>query len=86
MEIASYASGVAPEKIAADIGNGGAGKLKEYLTESLNTYFRPLRAKRAALEKDMGYVRKSLDKGIEKAREVGAKTLMEVRIAMNMYR
>ncbi|MFA4993863.1 MAG: tryptophan--tRNA ligase [Bdellovibrionales bacterium] len=86
LEIASYASGVSPEKIAADIGNGGAGKLKEYLTESLNKFLRPLREKRAALVKDMDYVRRSLDKGINKARDVGTQTLSEVREAMNMYR
>jgi tryptophanyl-tRNA synthetase len=86
LEIASYASGVAPEKIAAEIGDGGAGKLKAYLTESLNAFLRPLRARRAELVKDVGYVRRSIDKGIEKAREVGAETLKEVREAMNMYR
>jgi tryptophanyl-tRNA synthetase len=85
LEIASYASGVAPEKIAKDIGNGGAGKLKEYLTEHLNAFLRPLRTRRADLEKDMGYVRRSLDKGIERARAVGSDTLKEVRAAMNMY-
>ncbi|MFA5040637.1 MAG: tryptophan--tRNA ligase [Bdellovibrionales bacterium] len=84
--IASLASGVAPEKIAADIGNGGAGKLKEYLTTSLNEFFRPLRTRRAELAKDVGYVRRALDIGIEKARDVGAETLAEVREAMNMYR
>lgn len=83
--IASLASGVPPEKIAADIGNGGAGKLKEYLTEHLNAFLRPLRARRADLVKDTDYVRRSIDMGIEKARDVGAKTLSEVRKAMNMY-
>ncbi len=86
LEVASYASGVPPELIAEQIGNGGAGKLKEYLTESLNAFLRPLRTRRAELEKDLGYVRASLDKGIAKARDVGAQTLAEVREAMNMYR
>ncbi len=84
--LASLASGVAPEKIAADIGNGGSGKLKEYLTVSLNEFLRPLRARRAELVKDPSYVRRALGIGIEKARDVGSKTLAEVRKAMNMYR
>jgi len=86
LELASYTSGIAPEKIAETIGNGGGGKLKDYLTENLNTFLRPLRARRADLVKDLGYVRGALDKGIEKARDVGAQTLPEVRESMNMYR
>jgi tryptophanyl-tRNA synthetase len=86
LEIASYCSGVAPEVIAQDIGNGGSGALKEYLTEHLNEFLRPIRTRRAALEKNTGYVRGALEKGIEKARDVGADTLKEVREAMNMYR
>jgi len=85
LEIASYASGITPEKIAEQIGDGGAGKLKQYLTDSLNAFLRPLRQKRAELEKDPAYVRRTLDKGIQKAREVGEQTLKEVRKAMNMY-
>jgi tryptophanyl-tRNA synthetase len=86
IDIASLASGLPQEKIAADIGNGGAGKLKQYLTESLNTFLRPIRARRAELEKDMGYVKKCLDKGNARMREVAGQTLNEVRDAMNMYR
>jgi len=86
LEVASFASGVPPEKIAEQIGDGGAGKLKAYLTESLNEFLRPLRKRRTELQKDMAYVRASLDKGIAKARHVGAQTLSEVREAMNMYR
>ncbi len=85
LEIASYASGVSPEKIAQDIGEGGAGRLKAFLTESLNSFLKPLRTRRADLEKDMGQVHGALRRGIDKARDVGAQTLREVRKAMNMY-
>ena len=86
LDLASFTSGATPEKIAKTIGNGGSGKLKEYLTEHLNAFLRPLRTKRADLEKDIPYVRQSLNKGIEKARTVGEQTLKEVRETMNMYR
>ena len=85
LELASYTSGVAPEIIAEQIGDGGSGKLKAYLTENMNEFLRPLRTKRTALEKDMGYVRSALDKGISRAREVGEQTLKEVRDVMTMY-
>ncbi len=86
LEIASYAGGGRPEAIAEAIGDGGAGKLKALLTEQLNEFLRPLRTRRRELEKDIPYVRKSIDKGIERARAVGEQTLLEVRDVMNMYR
>ncbi|MCL2505945.1 MAG: tryptophan--tRNA ligase [Alphaproteobacteria bacterium] len=85
LEIASLTSGEAPEAIAAQIGNGGAGMLKAYLTEHINAYFRPLRAKRAELLDNIGYIKKILNTGIAEARDVGDKTLREVKSAMNMY-
>jgi tryptophanyl-tRNA synthetase len=52
LRLVSLATGRAPEAIAAEIGDGGSGKLKALLTESLNAYLAPLRAKRAELAKD----------------------------------
>ena len=85
LDIASLASGETPEAIAKQIGEGGAGMLKAYLTEHINAYFRPLRTTRAELVNNMDYVKKSLDDGIEQAREIADETLTEVRSAMRMY-
>ncbi len=73
-----------PEKIAEKIGDGGGGMLKSTLTEALNEELRPLRTKRAELEKNPEYIRKVLLSGSEKAREIASQTLKEVRHAMNM--
>ena len=73
-----------PEAIAERIGDGGGGMLKSILTEALNEELRPLRQKRAELEKNPDYIRKVLSDGAEKAREIAVKTLEEVRAAMNM--
>ena len=54
------------------------------LTEALNEKLRPLRTERARLEQDPEYIRQVLLKGAEKAREIGIKTLTEVRDVMNM--
>lgn len=86
LELASYCSGIEPAKIAEGIGDGGGGKLKALLTESLNEYLRPLRTRRRELEQNQDYVRASIRKGIERARAVGEQTLNEVRDAMNMFR
>lgn len=74
----------APSAIADRIGDGGSGLLKSTLTEALNEELRPLRAKRAELEKNPEYIRKVLLEGAERAREIGIKTLNEVRHVMNM--
>lgn len=82
--LASLATGETPQALAQRIGDGGAGKLKALVTEALNAYLEPIRLKRQALEKDLGYVRNVLRKGIEGAREEAVMTLNEVRGVMNM--
>ncbi len=58
--------------------------LKNTLTEALNETLRPLRTKRAELEKNPEYIRKVLTEGAERARAIAVQTLNEVRAAMNM--
>src|SRR5574344_253552 len=73
-----------PEAIAERIGDGGGGMLKKELTDALNAELRPMRAKRAELEQNPDYIRKVLLDGANRAREIGIKTLNEVRHVMNM--
>ncbi|MDR3070287.1 MAG: tryptophan--tRNA ligase [Propionibacteriaceae bacterium] len=73
-----------PEAIAAEIGDGGAGTLKKLVTESVNEYFAPIRAKRAELANDPGYLLQVLRDGNAKANEIANATLDEVRAAMGM--
>ena len=82
--VMSLISGEAPEGIAARIGDGGGGMLKRMLTEMLNEYLRPIRARRKELESNPDYVRTVLKNGIVQARQVAEKTLSEVRSVMNM--
>lgn len=82
--IISLVTGELPELIAERIGDGGSGQLKKILTESLNEYLRPIRARRKELESDMGYIRGVLKDGINNAREIAEDTLTEVRKVMNM--
>lgn len=80
----SLSTGRKPEDIAAEIGDGGGGQLKNMLTESLNEYLRPHRARRKELEKDPGYIRQVLKDGVAQARAEAEQTLNEVREVMNM--
>ncbi|MFJ4189872.1 tryptophan--tRNA ligase [Kitasatospora sp. NPDC089509] len=72
----------APEAIAEEIGDGGAAALKRTVTESVNEYFRPLRARRAELAADRGHLRQVLRTGAERANAIADATLAEVREVM----
>ncbi|NLM42294.1 MAG: tryptophan--tRNA ligase [Firmicutes bacterium] len=82
--LTALTTGRTPEEIAEEIGDAGAGQLKRMLTESLNEYLRPLRARRKELEKNPDYIRQVLRDGIRAAREEAVRTLEEVREVMNM--
>ncbi|MFJ6699416.1 tryptophan--tRNA ligase [Streptomyces sp. NPDC091272] len=73
-----------PRDVAEDIGDGGAALLKKVVTESVNDYFAPLRARRTALAAEPGYVREVLKAGNERANAVAEATLAEVRATMGM--
>lgn len=82
--IASLCTGEAPESIAERIGDGGGGALKAVVTEAVNEHFAPIRARRAELIADEGYLLDVLRRGNERANEVADQTLTEVRQAMQM--
>jgi tryptophanyl-tRNA synthetase len=84
LRLSALCLNTAPEKIAGEIGDSGAKKLKEVTTEALNNYFAPIRRRRTELEKDKQYIQGVLQKGIEHARSVAEQTLKEVRRVMNM--
>ncbi len=71
-------------EIAAEIGNDGAGALKRYVTESVNEFLAPIRARRVELEQDMDYIKDVLHEGNKRANEIANATLDEVREAMHM--
>ncbi|TRX72527.1 tryptophan--tRNA ligase [Carboxylicivirga sp. M1479] len=85
LRIAGLSSGVAPEKLAEEIGDQGAGKLKAVVTESINEHFKAIRQRRTELENDIDFVKSILREGIADSRNVAQATLEEVRQAMNMH-
>ena len=81
---AGLVTGRAPEDIAAEIGSEGAGALKRYVTESVNGYLAPIRARREGLAAKPELIREVLEAGNARANEVAEATLGEVREAMGM--
>ncbi len=82
--LTALAAGRDPHEVAEEIGDGGSGQLKRMATESVNSHFAPIRAKRAELVADPAYLRQVLRQGNERAREVAVTTLDQVRDAMQM--
>ena len=82
--LAGLATGRDPVEIAEEIGDGGGGGLKRLVTEAINSYFAPIRARRAELVADPGHLLAVLREGNERANEIADATLDEVRTAMGM--
>jgi tryptophanyl-tRNA synthetase len=82
--LAALASGRDPAELAGEIGEGGAAALKAVVTEAVNERLAPIRARRADLAGDPGYIRQVLRDGTARASEIADATLAEVRAAMGM--
>jgi tryptophanyl-tRNA synthetase len=72
-----------PDAVADRIGAGGAAALKSVVTEAVNDRFAAIRARRAELCTDQGYLRDVLAAGTRRARSVAAETLDAVRRLMH---
>jgi len=82
--LASLCTGRNPSDIADDIGDQGAGRLKEIVTEALNAELAPIRVRRAELAADPGHLHAILAEGNARARARADETLGQVREAMSM--
>lgn len=71
-----------PHEVAATIGAAGAAALKRTVTEAVNEFLAPMRARRAAYAQEPGLVREVLRAGNARADAVAEQTLGEVREAM----
>ena len=81
---AAVCTGRKEVEIAEEIGDGGSGALKAYVTQSVNDYFAPIRARREELASKPDYIHDILAEGNRQAQEIAKATLDEVREAMGM--
>ncbi|MBP5291643.1 MAG: tryptophan--tRNA ligase [Lachnospiraceae bacterium] len=74
------------DELKAHYQRGGLGdvKVKKFLNNCLQAELGPIRARRLEYQKDIPYVYEILKKGSEKAEEVAARTLSEVKKAMKI--
>jgi tryptophanyl-tRNA synthetase len=80
--LAALCQGREPDAVAAEVGAGGSAELKQVVTESVNEFLRPIRARRAELAANPGYLRSVLAQGIAVAATIANRTLAEVSAAM----
>jgi tryptophanyl-tRNA synthetase len=66
-------------------GELGCVKCKKMCAEATNNALKPIRERRAELEKNLPYVKKVLEEGAERARAKAQETMEMVRKAMKMW-
>ena len=81
---AGICTGRDPKEIADEIGMGGGGALKAYVIDAVNTYFEPIRQRRAEFAVQPDLIRDILHDGNARANVIANATLDEVREAMGM--
>ncbi|MCX4963530.1 tryptophan--tRNA ligase [Streptomyces sp. NBC_00654] len=84
LQLAALCLGRDPHNVAEEIGDGGGAALKRTVTDAVNTFLAPIRARRAEYAQDMPYVRSVLRAGNERANAIAEATLDEVREVMGM--
>ena len=81
---ASLCTGRSQEDIAAEIGDGGSGALKSYVTDAVNEYLAPIREIRTKILSDKAQIQSIINEGNSFANEIASKTLEEVKSSMGM--
>ena len=81
---AALCTGRTEVEIAEEIGNDGSGALKKYVTQAVNEFMVPHRARREELAQDMDHVKEVLHEGNKRMNEIANETLGEVCEAMGM--
>ena len=67
-------------------GGMGYGEAKKRLAELMNEYFAPYRQKREEIGADRAYIRKVLDEGADRARQIAGETLKRAKEAVGLRR
>ncbi|MDP9093587.1 MAG: tryptophan--tRNA ligase [Actinomycetota bacterium] len=84
LDLLAAASGADPRQLADEIGDGGAGRLKQMVTEAINELLRPVRTRRAGLAQDTAYLDSVLETGNTRARQLADHTLTTVHGLLGM--
>ena len=84
IDILSVIRGVAPAAIEEEFDGGGYGAFKGAVAEEVVEYLRPVRERYHELRADDAEIERALAAGADRARQIAAGTLQEVRAAMGV--
>lgn len=84
VDLLAASTGSNPRRLADEIGNAGAGHLKQVLTEAVNELLRPLRQRRADIVEDIDHIDAVLESGIARARDLADNTLTKIHDLLGM--
>jgi tryptophanyl-tRNA synthetase len=84
IDILSVTRGTDPATIEAEFDGSGYGDFKKAVAESVVEYLAPTRERYVELRSDEAGLEKTLGEGAERAREIAAATVAEVRDAMGV--
>jgi tryptophanyl-tRNA synthetase len=84
IEVLAVARGVGPEEVEAEFAEAGYGDFKKAVAEGVVELLAPVRERYAELRPDEDALERTLAQGAEKAREIAAVTLADVRDRMGI--
>ena len=84
IDILSAVRGSAPEAVESEFAGSGYGDFKGAVAEAVVEYLAPVRERYAELRPDEAELERILARGASGAREIAARTLLEVREAMGV--
>jgi tryptophanyl-tRNA synthetase len=84
IEILAVVRGVSPEEVESEFDGSGYGDFKQAVGDAVVDYLRPVRERYQELRADEAGLEATLAAGAEKAREIAAPTLKDVREAMGV--
>ena len=84
IDILAVANGTDPATVEGDFGDAGYGDFKQAVAEATVDFLAPVRERYADLRPDEAALESALAGGAEKAREIAAATLADVREAMGI--
>jgi tryptophanyl-tRNA synthetase len=86
IDILAVVRGVGPEAVEAEFDGQQYGAFKGAVAEELVEYLRPVRERYAELRPDEAALEAALERGADRAREMAAATMVDVRAAMGVGR
>ncbi|MEV8517787.1 tryptophan--tRNA ligase [Dactylosporangium sp. NPDC051484] len=84
LSVAALCLDETPEEVAERIADAGSGRLKQLVTDAINAFLAPHRARRRDIVAEPDLLDEVLRRGNARANEIAESTLTEVREAMGM--